>query len=175
MVVNGIWFGVMTPPVVKKKRLDFARWRRHWTLPNDVAIGFCQMTSPKLCQMTLPFDFARWRRHWTLPDDVAIGLCQMTLPFDFARWRRYWTLPDDVAIGLCQMTSPLDSRWVVESDIFWRVYHMHIRRPLENLIDKKYVVATMKYALSQMIWGAMSCRGAAGLYFIAPTSTVNGL
>ena len=25
-----------------------------------------------------------------------------------------------------------------------------------------------------MIWGAMSCRGAAGLYFIPPNTTTNG-
>ena len=25
-----------------------------------------------------------------------------------------------------------------------------------------------------MIWGAMSCRGAAGLYFIPPNTTMNG-
>ena len=32
-------------------------------------------------------------------------------------------------------------------------------------------VATMKHQLNQMIWGAMSCCGAAGLHFIPPNTT----
>ena len=51
---------------------------------------------------------------------------------------------------------------------------MHIRRPLGKHFDKKYIVVAMKHPLSQMIWGAMSCRGAAGLYFIPPNTTMNG-
>ena len=39
---------------------------------------------------------------------------------------------------------------------------------------KKYVVATMKHPPSKMIWGAMSCRCAVGLYFIPPKTTMNG-
>ena len=42
------------------------------------------------------------------------------------------------------------------------------------VFDKKYVVATMKHPPSQMIWGVMSCRGTAGLYFIPPNTTMNG-
>ena len=52
--------------------------------------------------------------------------------------------------------------------------HMHIRRPLGKGFNKIYVVATMVHLPSQMIWGAMSCRGAAGLYFIPPNTTMNG-
>ena len=51
---------------------------------------------------------------------------------------------------------------------------MHIRRSLGKRFDKKYVVATMKHPPSQIIWGAMSCRGATGLYFIPPNATMNG-
>ena len=52
--------------------------------------------------------------------------------------------------------------------------HMHIRRPLGKRFDKKKVVATMKHPPSHMIWGVMSCRDAAGLYFILPNTTMNG-
>ena len=41
--------------------------------------------------------------------------------------------------------------------------------------DEKYVVATMEHQPSQMIWGAMSCVGAAGLYYIPLNTTMNGL
>ena len=46
--------------------------------------------------------------------------------------------------------------------------HMHIRR-----FDKNYVVVTIKQP-SQIIWGAISCRGAAGLYIFPPNTTMNG-
>ena len=53
-------------------------------------------------------------------------------------------------------------------------HHVHIRRPLGKRFDKKHDVATMKHLPSQMIWGAMSCHSAAGLYFIPPNTTMNG-
>ena len=51
---------------------------------------------------------------------------------------------------------------------------MHIRRPLGKRFDKKCNVAARKHALSHMICGAMSCRGATGLYCIPLNTTVNG-
>ena len=52
---------------------------------------------------------------------------------------------------------------------------MHIRRPLNKHFDKKHVVATMKHPPSQMIWGAMSFCGTAGLYFIPPNPIIHGI
>ena len=54
--------------------------------------------------------------------------------------------------------------------------HMHIRRPLGKRFDKTYVVVIMipPSLPSQMIWVAMSCRVAAGLYFIPPNTSMNG-
>ena len=50
----------------------------------------------------------------------------------------------------------------------------HVICTLGKLFDKKYVVVTVKHPPNQMIWGAMSCRGAAGLYYIPPNTTMNG-
>jgi len=50
---------------------------------------------------------------------------------------------------------------------------MHIRWPSGKHFDEKYVVATIKHPLSQMISGATSCCGAAGLYLILPNTTMN--
>ena len=59
-------------------------------------------------------------------------------------WKRDWTLPEIIAIGFSLNV------------VFWWMAPS----------NKKYVVATLKHLPSQMIWGAMSCRGAAGLWFI---------
>ena len=45
-------------------------------------------------------------------------------------------------------------------------------RPIGKRFDKKYVVATMKHTPSHE-FGAMTCRGDAGLYFIPPKTTLN--
>ena len=90
-------------PVMKKKRLDFARRHRHWTL-------------------------AEWKKV-LFPDE---SIMQQFVP-----------------------------------------RHRHIRRPAGKRFDEKHIVATMKHPPHQMIWGAMSCRGAAGLYFIPPNTTMN--
>ena len=50
-----------------------------------------------------------------------------------------------------------------------RHMHMHMGKRFDN----KYVAATMSHPPSRMIWGAMSYRGAAGLYFIPPNTTMN--
>ena len=51
--------------------------------------------------------------------------------------------------------------------------HMNITRSLGKRFEKKYVVAIMRHPPSQMMWGAMSCRGAADLYFVLPNTTMN--
>ena len=51
---------------------------------------------------------------------------------------------------------------------------MHLKRPLGTRFDKKYVVTTMKHPPSEMIWGTKSLRGAAGLCFIPPNTTMTG-
>ena len=51
---------------------------------------------------------------------------------------------------------------------------MHITRSLGKRFDKKYVATAMKLPPSQIIWGVMSGRGAADLYFIPPNTTMNG-
>ena len=48
------------------------------------------------------------------------------------------------------------------------------RRPVGKRFDEKYTSATMKHPPSQMIWGAMSKNGTAGLYFLTPGTTMNG-
>ena len=54
------------------------------------------------------------------------------------------------------------------------VRQKHVRRPAGKRIDEKYTSATMKQPPSQMIWGAMSKNGTAGLYFLTPGTTMNG-
>ena len=51
----------------------------------------------------------------------------------------------------------------------------HVRRRVEKRFDEKYTTSTMKHPPSQMIWGAMSTNGTAGLYFLTPGTTMNGL
>ena len=50
-----------------------------------------------------------------------------------------------------------------------------VRRPKGKRFDAKYTVQTMKHPPSQMIWGAMSFNGRAGLYFLPPNTTMNGI
>ena len=54
------------------------------------------------------------------------------------------------------------------------VLHKHVRRPVEKRFDEKYTSATIKHPPSQMIWGAMSKNGTAGLYFLTTGTTMNG-
>ena len=50
----------------------------------------------------------------------------------------------------------------------------HIRRPLGRRFHKNVFEVTMEHPPSRMIWAATSCRGPAGLYFIPPSTTMNG-
>lgn len=40
--------------------------------------------------------------------------------------------------------------------------------------NEKYIIQTMKDPPRQMIWGAMSKSGTAGLYFLSPRTMKNG-
>ena len=53
------------------------------------------------------------------------------------------------------------------------VRHKHVRRPVAKRFDQKYTTATTKHPPSQMIWGAMSKNGTAGLYVLATGTTMN--
>ena len=48
------------------------------------------------------------------------------------------------------------------------------RRPVGKRFEERYTVSTMKHPPSQMIWGAFSKYGTAGLYFFNPGTTMNG-
>ena len=50
----------------------------------------------------------------------------------------------------------------------------HIRRPSGKGFEDHYTIETMKHPPSQIIWGAMSKSGTAGLYFLPQGTTMNG-
>jgi len=54
------------------------------------------------------------------------------------------------------------------------VRRQHVRRPVGDRFKERYTIPTMKHPPSQMIWGAMSKSGTAGLYFLPPKTTMNG-
>ena len=47
-------------------------------------------------------------------------------------------------------------------------------RPAGARHEEKYTLPTVKHPPSQMVWGAMSSMGTAGLYFLPPGTTMNG-
>ena len=47
-------------------------------------------------------------------------------------------------------------------------------RPPRARYQEKFTIPTVTHPPSQMIWGAMSANGTAGLYFLPPKSTMNG-
>ena len=47
-------------------------------------------------------------------------------------------------------------------------------RPVGKRFDEKYTQQTMKHSPKIMIWGAMSIKGTAGLFFLTPGTTMNG-
>ena len=57
---------------------------------------------------------------------------------------------------------------------FYTTRDKHVRRPVAKRFDQKYATATMKHPPSQMIWGAMSKNGTAGLYVLATGTIMNG-
>ena len=50
----------------------------------------------------------------------------------------------------------------------------HIRRPRGTRFNEKYTISTIKHPPSQMIWGAISKHGVAGIFFFPPGTTKNG-
>ena len=50
----------------------------------------------------------------------------------------------------------------------------NVRRPVGKRFEERYTVSTIKHPPSQMVWGAFSRSGTAGLYFLPPGSTMNG-
>lgn len=50
----------------------------------------------------------------------------------------------------------------------------YVRRPVGERYNKRYTVMTMKHPPKQMVWGAMSVNGTAGLYFLEQNVTMNG-
>ena len=50
----------------------------------------------------------------------------------------------------------------------------HVRRPRGTRFIEKYTISTMKHPPSQMIWGAISEHGVAGISFLSPGTTTNG-
>ena len=50
----------------------------------------------------------------------------------------------------------------------------NVRRPVGKRFEERYTVSTMKHPLSQMVWGAFSKSGTAGLKFLPPGTAMNG-
>lgn len=48
-----------------------------------------------------------------------------------------------------------------------------IRRPPNSRYNKRYVLPTVKHPESVMIWGSITARGRAGLWFLPPKTTMN--
>ena len=50
----------------------------------------------------------------------------------------------------------------------------HARPPCGTRFNEKYTISTMKHPPNQMIWGAISKHGVAGIFFLPPGTTMNG-
>jgi transposase len=50
----------------------------------------------------------------------------------------------------------------------------NVRRPIGTRFEERYTQATMKHPPSVMVWGAMSAKGTAGLFFLPKGTTMNG-
>jgi len=88
-----------------------------------------------------------------------------TKRLDFATHRPHWTLAEWKKVGFSSDECTMQQ---------FVPHHRHIRCPLDKCFDKIFIVATMKHWSSSVIWGAMLCHGATGLYFILPNTTMNG-
>ncbi|KAG1696946.1 Transposable element Tcb2 transposase [Nymphon striatum] len=49
----------------------------------------------------------------------------------------------------------------------------HVRRPRGTRFNEKYTISTMKHPPSEMVWGAISEHGVAGISFLPPGTTMN--
>ena len=50
----------------------------------------------------------------------------------------------------------------------------HVRRPRGTRFNEKYTISTIKHPPRQIIWGAISEHGVAGISFLPPETTMNG-
>lgn len=87
-----------------------------------------------------------------------------TKRLEFARRHLHWT-ENDWARVLFSDESTLQQ---------FNTRKRQVRRPPGKRFDSRYAVETMKHPPSQMIWGAMSVVGTAGLYFLEKNCTMNG-
>ena len=85
------------------------------------------------------------------------------------------TCDEEKETGLCQTSSLSERKRCFLTHILQQYVprHIHIKQPFGKHLDEEYIVATIKHPPRQMIWGAMPCRGAAGLYFISPNTIMN--
>lgn len=83
---------------------------------------------------------------------------------DFARKYRRWTIWDWSKVLFS------DESTVQQ----FNIRKAHIRRPKGTRYDEKYTIMKMKHPPTQMVWGAMSAMGTAGLYFLEKSKTMNG-
>ena len=48
----------------------------------------------------------------------------------------------------------------------------YVCQPMGERFNEKYTIFTTKHPQAQMIWGAMSANGMAGIYFLKPGTTM---
>ena len=53
-------------------------------------------------------------------------------------------------------------------------YVRHVRRPVNQRYNMRYVVPTVKQAPTTMIWGSFGARGRGGIWFLPKNTTING-
>ena len=53
-------------------------------------------------------------------------------------------------------------------------YSKHVRRPIGQRYNTRYVVPTVKKAATTMVWASFSGRGRGGIWFMPKNTTVNG-
>jgi len=53
-------------------------------------------------------------------------------------------------------------------------YVRHVRRPVNQRYNMRYVVPTVKHAPTTMIWGSFGARGRGGIWFMPKNTTING-
>ena len=51
----------------------------------------------------------------------------------------------------------------------------HACQPMEERFNEKYTICTMKHFPTQITWGTMSANGTAGICFLKPGTTMNGV
>ena len=82
----------------------------------------------------------------------------------FAKKHQNWTAKEWVKVMLSD-ESTLQQFVVMKG---------HVPRPRRTRFMQKYTISTIKHPPSQMIWGAISENGVAGLFFLPLGTTKNG-